>query len=202
MCLLLSYQDFHISDLPTLRKIHHEAILALLKAGKYQDCLTLCDKVIVCHHKGQGHYLDTQVSIDNSQVSDIVMSEHLTEQHNENSRDVLNNNWNPSALDINNSRDSLFEIAGTQTLKRKRQDSDSDPIKSLESEVTGQSRSQDSKHDNTDESGEFDELSCDVIALKYKAEVLEKLGENNAAIDCLERLGQRNFLPASLNCSR
>ena len=200
-----------------LRKIHHEAIIALLKSGKYKDCLTLCDKVIVCHHRGhqgrysspghynsQRHYLDTQVSIDNSQVSDVVMSEHLSEQHNENNRDVLNNNLNPSAVDNTNSRDSLFEIAGTQTLKRKRQDSDSDPIKCLDNEVKDQSRSQDSKHDsgNTDESREFDELSCDVIALKYKAEVLEKLGENNAAIDCLERLVRRNFLQASLNCSR
>ena len=193
MVLFVHFQQFQISDLPSLRKIHHEAILALLKAGKYKDCLTLCDKVIACHHRGQGHYLDTQLSVDNSQMSDIVLSENLSEQHNENNRDVLNNNFNHHNAIDNEPIDRLDKTADTQTLKRKRQDSDSDPIKPLDNEVKGQSWSHESKYDsdNTDESSEFDELTCDVIAINYKAEVLEKLGDINAAIDCLERSVRR-----------
>ena len=126
-------------------------------------------------------------------MSDIVLSEHLSEQQYENKRDVFNNNFNHhNALD-NEPRAMLDKIAGTQTLKRKREDTDPDPIETLDNEVKGQSGSHDSKLDsgNTDESCELDGLTCDVIALKYKAEVLEKMGENNTAIDCLERSVRR-----------
>ena len=185
-------QIFLKACLPSLRNIHHEAILALLKAGKYSNCLSLCDKVIACYHKGQDHYLDTQFSVDSSQMSDVVSSANLSEHQNENNNDFLNNNFNHNIMD-NEPRVRYDNMAGTQTLKRKRQDSDSEPsssvIGNLNFDIKGQSVSHDSKDNScmADESNEIDKLTCDVIALKYKANVLEKMAETNAAIDCLER---------------
>lgn len=183
----------HLADLPSLRQIHHEAILSLLKVSKYSECLILCDKVIACYHKGQGHYLSTDVFIDQSQLSDVVNSGNKNDSQNKAQDDLINNNDRLSGSGtVDNCTNDIVMNIDKQTLKRKRQDSDSSTSITVTktSENEGKSRTLSCGYGSgicDGQSSEFDQLDCDVLALKYKAEVLEKLGEVDAAVECLER---------------
>ena len=167
----------------------------MLKAGKYSDCLHLCDKVIACYHGGgKGHNFNIDSSNDNSQMSVDLNSEN-SENRNDNEiileLDNSNNNNLCNMTDNDNSLIDRMDDDNTKvkrTLKRKRHGSDIatriSEKRNTETEVEDQTLS----CDNIDiKYIEFDHLNCDVLALKCKAEVLEKLGENTAAVECLEK---------------
>ena len=164
----------------------------MLKAGKYSDCLHLCDKVIACYHGGgKGHNLNIGSSSDNSQMSVDLNSEI---RHDNEIILELDNSNNNNFLNMTDNDNSLIDrmddgnTKGKRTLKRKRQGSDIETRISEKRETETESEDQTLSCDNVDiKCSEFDHLNCDVFALKYKAEVLEKLGENTAAVECLER---------------
>ena len=156
----------------------------------------MCDKVIAFYQGknycglSKDHDLSDKVSTSNSQVLNGVNSQNLND--NDSIFDIKNNNRKAAEIDNRCIVDKDNEQS-KKTLKRKRQRSDSETSTSVTkiagNELKDQIVSCDSFGDSSIgcESGELECLDCDVVALKYKAEALVKMGEITNALECLER---------------
>ncbi|XP_053396748.1 uncharacterized protein LOC123552751 [Mercenaria mercenaria] len=120
-------------SIPPLLQVHHEAIEALLKSRKYEECITLCDHVLLCYHNNIS-------SLNESSLLSQTLDQSLLSQ----------SQGHPSNSQTVTGKRKLNELSQSQS---------------------------DEEH--------FGDM--DVIALKYKAAALVKMGDNSGSLVCLQR---------------
>jgi hypothetical protein len=133
-----------MASIPPLLQVHHEAIEALLMAQKYEECVTLCDRVLMCYNSNTSSLEYSALS----QTLDPLLSQ------------TFDQTLDQSIL--TKSQGSCNEI-GKIVGKRKFNE-----LSQSQSDVEHYGH-------------------VDVIALKFKAAALVKVGDNSGCLVCLQR---------------
>ncbi|XP_052811852.1 uncharacterized protein LOC128239301 [Mya arenaria] len=153
-------------DLPPVLQLYHETMEATLGSGKYKDCLKLCDHVLACYH---GNAVSMDTTYDPSQGSS-----HSGEFTDELPRagDVIDFVYNKRVVNKNFSQNS------------KNNEDLSNNGEEMETSCSGQSLKRKYSEDRASECHHGD---TDVVALKFKALALHKIGKIEDALICLKR---------------
>ncbi|XP_060551646.1 uncharacterized protein LOC132713177 isoform X2 [Ruditapes philippinarum] len=133
-----------ISSIPPLLQVHHETIEALLMAQKYEECVTLCDRVLMCYNSNTSSLEYSALS----QTLDPLLSQ-------------------------------TFDQTLDQSLLTKSQGSCNESGK-----IVGKRKFNELSQSQSDAEHYGD---VDVIALKFKAAALVKMGDNSGCLVCLQR---------------
>lgn len=160
-----------MDSLPSLLRIHHETVEALLKNHQFQQCIDLCDRLIEC-------YVNNNFTFDSS--PDMAIDNNGLSQE-----DSIRNN--KSVKESQTRRDTQFtQSVGHNSMCSGvgREDTDKGEIMHHSGRKRKLKEISDELHTSQDceQRGELD-----AVTLKFKAEALVNLNEPKAAVACLQR---------------